>query len=893
MAQEASMSLIKFSPDKPENNREPAIELLASLGFSTEKDEEKLLEIQKEIYNTGKSESVPEKNITEFLGACLFAGNDLLSEKALLNLYYTAAQSIEISKEIFGLFGEAETDDDVLFLVRFCAHPETEEEERLRGRKYWAAINLMLSASDMDDKIEELIRTAKATEQSSWVWDRIFAAISGWNDPLRIYPEIESWKDVLKLRCENYTSFLNAARKAYTAGIKTTETVKRRVRGWIDLLVSGRIGDTELDWVFTVAGNTGADFPIPLTEFSNLLTGDSPLLRNHLIRLAGLYLNSDTIRRNPPLVRILQNQSPLKNNTYEEAALLQLGLAEFILSGSTAVPDPFISGIEFLSRPFPGSLHKPSAYHTVTEAFTPLMLRIVSEKKINQNQLQVVTKLLDHQSTYVKLLGTDILLTAERTGYSLESCQNKMRATLQDNPATSNPFASGKDISEEDRKFRINFGSLKSFIQEEKGEDGKDGGFFNLDGLTGLLEACQPPNVAYRLAKALREEAEKKEDHELLGFLAGFKEENSVLADLKAPEAPPDIKGLTTFTMKSTLDLPGQKDPAAAEPLIPAEPEKPEQPPVSPRQPGPLSLSEVVSLFKQSTAGSSALEESLEKARALSAEKAEQMSSPEPGKDPSRKHQMIREIFEGPDPRKLRAAESTGQIGTILNRLKSEPAGREPIVFDKTGPEETADYFACYLLRCSLDNERKHRSGIYFNAVRIIELIHRQGLDRESIEPLIRSIAVHELFHTFMETVLGNDACSHMHADKAGYFCRLEEAAANRMAYEWLMEQELPDETLQPILDTVFRANDSAAGPGIPGYGEYHLIDGDAPLYVPRIIRNNLTGEHDPGEYRVFRLTNELNMEFAAEKMQYGAIWRGMTAGIEQEAAAFWFDVNV
>ena len=894
------MSLEKFSLKNRENDRQTAEDILARLGFSAAADEDRLMDIQKEIYKTDKSESIPDEELTDFLCACLFIGSDELNERALMNLYYAAERSIEMNKEMFDLFGEVEADDDELtFLVRFCSDPSSEPGERLRGRKYWTAVNLMLSAAGTDDKIEELIRTAKACERSPWVWDRIFAAAGGWDDPLRIYPEMESWKEITALNCEHYADFLNYARKTYKRGIKAGKSVRQRIGSWIDLLTGGKIGDTDLDWIFAAAGEAGTAFPLELQQFRELLNDADPIKSNHLLHLFGLYLNGKTFKQARDYLRAIEEQAPKPANTYEVSARIQLKLADLLISGRSPGEDPYRASLDFFIPPFPDGLNKPSAYQTLTESFTPILLRIINEKKLKELYMDKLCALLDHRSEYVKLLGANLLLTAKRAGYRIAPALEKMKEVLKACPETKNAFAGGKDIPDEDYSFRIDFGSLKPFLVADEAKE--EGGFFNLDGLTGLLEACQPPNTAWRLAKTLRLEAEESGDTELIRFLSGFREENEVLSDMEIPaeaesgawdgynEPPQGIKGFMGFAMTTSLNEGNRSGKAVPEPLVPEEPERPELPPVPPLQPGPLRLSELLTLFNESLSGSKNLEESRKKAFMLAEAKAAELGRIGKGEDPSRKHQMIREIFEGPDPREIRSDEVAGLFRTILNRLKSENAGREEIARRGQGAERTADHLAYYLKRCALESRRKHRWGIYFNVFRVLELIHTKALQPEA---LIRSVAIHELFHAFMEVVLGDRSCSHYHRESNRDFCRLEEAAADRMAYEWLVGRDLPKSVLNSIIEAVYPVYDPEKGTGLPGYGEYHVIDGDAPLYVPKMVLNNLTGDHDPAEYRHFRLLNELSTEFTAEKMQYGAIWKGMLYEIENETVPFYFDLT-
>jgi len=106
-------------------------------------------------------------------------------------------------------------------------------------------------------------------------------------------------------------------------------------------------------------------------------------------------------------------------------------------------------------------------------------------------------------------------------------------------------------------------------------------------------------------------------------------------------------------------------------------------------------------------------------------------------------------------------------------------------------------------------------------------------------EALLRSVAVHELFHAHMNERLPEGGRSHDHRGETPSYCRLEEAAANRVALAWLRAAGYPETVAKNIEEVLFAPYSGPGSKGLPGYGEYWKLDEDVPQLLPEIISDS------------------------------------------------------
>lgn len=138
---------------------------------------------------------------------------------------------------------------------------------------------------------------------------------------------------------------------------------------------------------------------------------------------------------------------------------------------------------------------------------------------------------------------------------------------------------------------------------------------------------------------------------------------------------------------------------------------------------------------------------------------------------------------------------------------------QKPIEIGRKGREGTADYFAFYAPAAFYGNN----FGIYFNVPSILRFL----LGQPGVSPLqlLRPVAVHELFHAFVESRLGMNECYHDHGED---ICPLEEAAATYASLEGRKPSQ--NDSLYKALYQQFGG--SSADHGVPGYGEYWKLKG-------------------------------------------------------------------
>ena len=88
-----------------------------------------------------------------------------------------------------------------------------------------------------------------------------------------------------------------------------------------------------------------------------------------------------------------------------------------------------------------------------------------------------------------------------------------------------------------------------------------------------------------------------------------------------------------------------------------------------------------------------------------------------------------------------------------------------------------------------------------------------------------------------MEAVLGDTVVQHSKSvqQTGSPYCRLHEAAANRVAFQWLKDSTAHAAETKRSVQRLLFVQDR-----LPGCGEYHHIDQDAAANVPRIIAARL-----------------------------------------------------
>jgi len=166
----------------------------------------------------------------------------------------------------------------------------------------------------------------------------------------------------------------------------------------------------------------------------------------------------------------------------------------------------------------------------------------------------------------------------------------------------------------------------------------------------------------------------------------------------------------------------------------------------------------------------------------------------------------------------------------------------KPLDFPAPRLDGTADYFALYAPVAHYG----YNYGIYFRATSILDFL----ADHPAVpaRDFVLCVAVHELFHAFVEEALGAQELYHG-MGRSGY-CRLEEAAATLASFRifrglYPQGEAEGGEAASGIRAAIFlrlACPDAPAERGLPGYGEYWRLEGAS---INRIILALSLGAQD------------------------------------------------
>ena len=292
----------------------------------------------------------------------------------------------------------------------------------------------------------------------------------------------------------------------------------------------------------------------------------------------------------------------------------------------------------------------------------------------------------------------------------------------------------------------------------------------------------------------------------------------------------------------------------------------------STRVAGPMSLPEAEALL-------AACAKDPEQAGDLLHRKADELSARYREELTARRRSMVVSVFEGGDEQApSRYAAAFESIAADGFDWPSPP--------DISFPEDSFDVLAWYRPVSGLAPGKAGYCGVYFHLPRILDYAGRYDLPLES---LIRLTAVHELYHAFTERRMrmhpkGREAYLHNHAGEQPPWCRLEEAAANRASSEWGKEH-LDADVFGRFRLTLLREYDGAGTGGLPGYGEYTLLDKEAPAWVPLMLEEGV-GHPQPPEYGNDKKLLSLKRQEEHTTSRY--VWEGMLKGMDLDDVG-WF----
>jgi hypothetical protein len=177
--------------------------------------------------------------------------------------------------------------------------------------------------------------------------------------------------------------------------------------------------------------------------------------------------------------------------------------------------------------------------------------------------------------------------------------------------------------------------------------------------------------------------------------------------------------------------------------------------------------------------------------------------------------------------------------------------------------------------------EYYYESGIYFCVDTLIPELANPLID---MSLLLNTIAVHELFHFHTELMLGSTESEHTHKS----WCRLEEAAANFLAYNWLENTSRTTPARRSYIKRLlFR---TVRQGGLEGYGQWDEIDLDSPNYVWDIIKKQ---KCDPVLYASEALSRSWGTtnQSALDCRMASALWAGLLKSLDTEQVPYFLKI--
>jgi hypothetical protein len=813
------------------------------------------------------------------------AARDAVRDRTLLVLWYWLYR---------GGLDEEEAAALGTWLEGLCRGSEKVRSDIVRGRLIWLKVNL-LDERAADDEIERYLRQLHDNEQSAYVWERIAAFLGGWDGTWRLYADLHGWPQLAERDgFEGVNGIVSKQSDLFARGLPIVEGYRSRLLGLVDAAIGGSLPHESVNWIFERSAEAGFGLPLPVAEFSSRYHGQDRTGCVMLLRWLERYLASAPEGTLDAAYLSILADAGLGNPGRLERVAGRLAKAELErrAGNPNGVWRALLEALREAQRGTDGEMGTVPA-QDLHQKLQPRIVALVGKGGITEPALDMIEDLLGSPSGFMQSLAVDMCLLLWRSGHTVDSLAGSLKTVLAASPETTGLMnTKGADLKEAPVLPFFFMPHVDSFLEGAKSMGDKEGGFMNLGNLTGLLEVVTKPSTAWRAATVLRGIAAQRDDQDLLEFLAGFREENEVLADLEplAPLKPSgpqpagsgekvsqvaefrmamthagSVKSRKTAkggTMKTTRLLPLESSPIV----------------------GPLTVPEIAGALAflaagsgtggtQAAAGMTArnLRDSL--AVSITARYAQELEDS--------RHAAIRSVFgdgEAVLPRlftmvygNLREAGGVVQPGRHCLKI---PEDREPDSWH-------ADLLAWYQPRAYLGQEDAHGFGVHFCAGNLLRCAVGTGSDPAA---LVRVVAVHEWFHALVELVLGRDryVAHDKHHGKGG-FCRLEEAAANALARVHLLEEVAED--LRAPIDTALFMEPQRKG--VEGYGEWKLMGTDPQLFVPSILGAGKLV--NPPAYDLERKSAGFQRDGFEMSVANGN-WKTLLSGLDGETIPCWID---
>lgn len=725
------------------------------------------------------------------------SADETVRERALISLYYILAQRSQAEEE------RSELCASLRSLLDTAAGRAAEfAEEKLRGRAHWIAIMLRQDSTTAEQLRTYVEKVALSGETSEYVWERIFAGVGNTPHASMIVPVPEAWLPDQTPR--TYTQLLRRSYKEVEDAGATLHATRKRVRQLIEAYLAGEIRHTAIGNVLESLHGPLREYVLPAGDLLAVFSGANRFQRAEILKEATREAKREDLEivsaYSEVFREVTADSSIADTHELRSVELTQISLELVRYRIGAAIDEDALAArvMQFLDSPLPETMKSSPALYTIYQVIGHAVNRLASTSTSFVGDLcrneTLMKRLLESEHPYLQLMGANIALIASRSGELPSEVKRIARTQYDANPETRNDFATGSDIKPEEFVLPEQTAVVAPATEStDKENESEADGFFNLEGLTGMLEICQLPHVAWRLREAVSWRADE--------------------TATPVPSAP------MMMSVQATAPSTDPEDPEASE-------ERAQHRLVDEQRPGPGSFAWIAESFR--TLSEIRTDEELERWRIREANRIE-----EDFKDRRQRGQRnaIRRVFEGghleEQPPLDRVIATISAMGRLEMEHEMQPVGN-------TNDERSIDYLAYYLPESYLPTDYKQGFGIYFNVPRILDYSRRIGAP---VEPVVEVIAVHELFHAFVETTLGSDYGRKRSTDK--WASDLEEAAANYYAHEHLHKLGSGGRIDQQVVEKIRRTLFMLAGDpehGLDGYGEYPYLDSSACAAVPTMI---------------------------------------------------------
>ncbi len=454
-----------------------------------------------ETLRAGKPAELQGGALAGFLAGALQSREDAEAERAALAAFY--ACNLAEPPEIPGF-------------AELLGNPFAESREKLRGRLHW--IKLMQWDPEDPAGTMEYAASALAKERSAFARDRVFVFLRNWKQRARAFPFLGS---VPLASCSAgkddeafdlvRTELYRAARYEAQKGAAIADSAHRACAAWLD----GTLALCDATDALEAASPLLEDFPLPVSVFDSLADAAriSPAARPRFRALAGLYGAWFISKPRPEKPRSWEGVSAALSIAGERDPWSRIVLARlsFICEkesltsdadGRAAVVD-LLAGL--LAVPPPAEYAGFACEEgTCSFARTALLDCVVSGWVRDGAALaSAMAPVLSSVSPYRVEAAASVLRLLARKDFDISAALPAMIEALESRPADRGIFSSGHEIEEAECRLSRQADSSMAFDAVDTPPAVKETGFMNLDGLTGLLAACQAPSAAHRLALAL------------------------------------------------------------------------------------------------------------------------------------------------------------------------------------------------------------------------------------------------------------------------------------------------------------------------------------------------------------------------------------------------------